>query len=416
MEQHILFEVGLALGIIAVAGVVASRLRFSIVPLLILAGMVVGPHAPHIGIFDFRFIESAPLIDFMGRLGILFLLFYLGLEFSVGRLMKAGRSIVLGGIIYMAINLTLGLIFPFLMGWPLKEILIVAGITTISSSAIVAKMIVDLKRSVRPETEMILGLMMFQDVFVAVYLSVVSGLVLTGATSTLNVLKSAGVALGFMIGFLFLGRKLLSQLNRRLDIPSDEVFMLVLFAILTLIAGFSETIHVAEAIGALLVGLVLAETEHFERIERMLVPFRDLFGALFFFSFGLSIDPLSLSGAVWPAFAAAGITIIGNFVTGIITGRVTGYSHRASTYIGLTIISRGEFSIILAKLAWAGGLLPILQPFSALYVIILAILGPLLTKESKWVYIKLSRIFGWPEIKEKRKHKVLEHSVKTEKN
>jgi len=412
MEQNVLFEVGLALGIIAVAGLLSSRLRFSIVPLLILAGMVVGPHAPHIGVFDFRFIESAPLIDFMGRLGVLFLLFHLGLEFSVGRLMKAGRSIILGGTIYMAINLTLGLLFPFLMGWPLREILIVAGITTISSSAIVAKMIVDLKRSVRPETEMILGLMMFQDVFVAIYLSVVSGLVLTGATSTLNVLKSAGLALGFMLGLLFLGRKLLSQLNRLLNIPSDEVFMLVLFAILTIIAGFSETIHVAEAIGALLVGLVLAETEHLERIEKLLVPFRDLFGATFFFSFGLSIDPLSLSGAVWPALTAVGVTLIGNFVSGMAAGRMSGYSHRASTNIGLTITSRGEFSIILAKLAMAGGLLPILQPFAALYVLILAVLGPLLTKESKWIYNILSRIFGWPGLKdkEKLKHKVLEHS------
>ncbi|OPX85796.1 MAG: K(+)/H(+) antiporter YhaU [Pelotomaculum sp. PtaB.Bin104] len=410
MEKHILFEIGLALSIIAVAGLLSSRLRFSIVPLLIIAGMVVGPHAPHIGVFDFRFIESASLIDFMGRLGVLFLLFYLGLEFSVGRLMKAGRSIFLGGIIYMAINLTLGLLFPFWLGWPLREILVVAGITTISSSAIVAKMIVDLKRSVRPETEMILGLMMFQDVFVAVYLSVVSGLVLTGTASTLIVLKSAGLALGFMLIFLFLGRKLLSQLNRILDIPSDEVFLFVLFAIITLIAGFSETIHVAEAIGALLAGLVLAETEHLERIEHILVPFRDLFGAIFFFSFGLSIDPLSISGAVWPALAAVGITLIGNFVSGMLAGRMSGYSHRASTYVGLTITPRGEFSIILANLALAGGLLPILQPFAALYVLILAILGPLLTKESKWIYIKLSRIFKWPELKERRRHKVLKHT------
>jgi monovalent cation:H+ antiporter-2, CPA2 family len=409
MEQNILLQVGFALGIIALAGLLSSRLRFSIVPLLILAGMVVGPHVPRIGVFDLRFIESAQLINFMGRLGILFLLFHLGLEFSVGRLMKAGRSIILGGTVYMAINLTLGFLFPLLMGWPLKEILIVAGVTTISSSAIVAKMIVDLKRSVRPETEMILGLMMFQDVFVAVYLSVVSGLVLTGETSTLGVLKSTGLALGFMLGLLFLGRKLLSQLNRILDIPSDEVFMLVLFAILTIVAGLSETIHVAEAIGALLVGLVLAETEHMERIEKLLVPFRDLFGAMFFFSFGLSIDPLSLSGAVWPALAAVGITLVANFVSGMAAGRMSGYSHYASNNIGLTITSRGEFSIILAKLAMAGGLLPILQPFIALYVLILALLGPLLTKESRWIYINLSHIFGWPGLKEKRRHKVLEH-------
>lgn len=405
MEQHLLFEVGLALGIIALAGLLSSRLRFSIVPLLILAGMLVGPQTPSFGVLDFRFIDSAPLIEFLGRLGILFLLFHLGLEFSVGRLVKAGRSIIRGGIIYMAINLTLGLLLPFLLGWPFKEILIVAGITTISSSAIVAKMIVDLKRTVRPETEMILGLMMFQDVFVAVYLSVVSGLVLTGATSTMHVLASAGLALGFIIGIVFLGRRLLSKLNTILNIPSDEVFMLVLFAILVIIAGFSETIHVAEAIGALLVGLVLGETEHRERIDKLVVPFRDLFGAIFFFSFGLSIDPLALGGAVLPALAAVVLTLIGNFISGMIAGRMSGYSHMASTNVGLTITSRGEFSIILAKLAMTGGLLPILQPFAALYVLILAVLGPLLTKESRWIYTKLSRIFRWPALKGKEKPK-----------
>jgi len=95
-----------------------------------------------------------------------------------------------------------------------------------------------------------------------------------------------------------LGRKLINQINRLLDIPSDEIFMLVLFAMLVIVAGFSETIHVAEAIGALLVGLVIAETEHSERIEHLVVPFRDFFGAMFFFSFGLSIDPLALSGGL----------------------------------------------------------------------------------------------------------------------
>jgi len=401
MEQNILFEIGLAIGVIGAAGFLASRLRFSIVPLVILAGLAMGPHMPHIGIVDLRFIECASLIDFMGQLGVLFLMFYLGLEFSVGRLLKASNAIFKTGLIYMAINFSIGLLFPLILGWPLKEILVVAGIMTISSSAIVAKVLVEFKRAVRPETELILGLMMFQDVFVAVYLSVVSGLVLTGSTSTIEVLKAALVALGFMIVILLLGRKLISLLNRMLDIPSDEVFMLVLFASLIMVAGFSASIHVAEAIGALLVGLILAETEHTERIEHLVVPFRDFFGALFFFSFGLSIDPLALPGAVWPALIAVLLTVIGNFVSGMLSGRVSGYSHRASVNIGLTITSRGEFSIILAGLASAGALLPILQSFSALYVVILAVLGPLLTKESKWIYSQLARVFKWPPIVEK---------------
>jgi len=401
--EHLILEIGLALALIAGAGLLAGKLRISIVPILIVTGMIVGPQAPHIGPLDFRFIHSAPLIEFMGRLGVLFLLFSLGLEFSIKRLLSAGPSIIRSGTIYMVINLSIAIIFPLLLGWPIKEILVVAGIMTISSSAIVAKVIVDLKRAANDETEIILGLMMFQDVFVAIYFSVVSGLVLAGSTSITDIILSAIMVLTFIGGFLFLGHKLVPKLDHWLDIPSDETFMLVVFSILLLVAGFSETLHIAEAIGALLIGLVLAETEHSERIEHLIVSFRDFFGALFFFSFGLSIDPFALGGAVWSAIIAVILTILGNVVSGVWAGRKASLSHRASLNIGLSIISRGEFSIILATLAKTGGLLTILQPFSALYVLILAILGPLLTKESRWVYNRLRPLLKWPQIPERRK-------------
>jgi monovalent cation:H+ antiporter-2, CPA2 family len=391
--EHIVFEVGLALALIAIAGFLSMKLKFSIVPFYILVGMIVGPHAPDIGLFDLRFIESAPLIEFMGRLGVLFLLFYLGLEFSVGRLIKAGRSIAVGGTIYIVINFTLGLVFGWAAGFPLKEVLIIAGITTISSSAIVAKVLVDLKRTANRETEMILGIIMFEDIFLAVYISIVSGLVLSGATSLAGVLSSALIALGYMLLLIVVGRKLVPFLNRALNIKSNEVFMITVFAALFLIAGFSETIHVAEAIGALLVGLVLAETQHMKRIEHLILPFRDFFGAMFFFSFGLTIDPLSLGGAVWLSIGAVALTLFGNVVAGLLAGRSAGLSPKASTNIGLTIVSRGEFSIIMANLGKAGALMEILQPFAALYVLILAILGPLLTKESKHIYKLLNAVF-----------------------
>jgi CPA2 family monovalent cation:H+ antiporter-2 len=393
--EHIVFEVGLALTLIAVAALLSARLRFSVVPFLILAGMVVGPHMPKLGIVDLRFIQSAPLIEFMGRLGILFLLFYLGLEFSLGRLIKAGRLIAVGGTIYIALNFGLGLGFAWLMGWPLREILVAAGIITISSSAIVAKMLVDLKRTANPETEMILGIIMFEDIFLAVYLTLVSGLVLSAATSVGQAATSAAIALGFMLAVLAAGRKATPWLNRALDISSDEVFLLIIFATLLLVAGFSEAIHVAEAIGALLVGLVLAETEHRQRIEHLVIPFRDFFGALFFFHFGLTIDPYALSGAIWPALGAVALTLLGNFAAGMLAGRYARLSPRASSNIGLTIVSRGEFSIIMANLGRDGGLLAILQPFAALYVLILAILGPLLTMQSRAVYGALNKLFRW---------------------
>jgi len=398
--DHIVFEVGLALVLVAAAALLSARLRFSIVPFLILTGMAVGPHMPKLGIVDLRFIESAPLIAFMGRLGILFLLFYLGLEFSLGRLIKAGRSIVVGGSIYIALNFALGLGFAWMLSWPLREMLVSAGITTISSSAIVAKMLVDLKRTANPETEMILGIIMFEDIFLAVYLTIVSGLVLSSATSFSQAAISAMIALAFMLIVLTLGRKATPWLNRALNIPSDEVFLLIIFASLLLVAGFSETIHIAEAIGALLVGLVLAETDHRQRIEHLVIPFRDFFGAVFFFHFGLTIDPYALGGAIWAALGAVILTLIGNFVAGMLAGRSARLSPRASANIGLTIISRGEFSIIMANLGQAGGLLPILQPFAALYVLILAILGPLLTMQSRPIYAALDRVFRWRKLKD----------------
>ena len=396
--DHQILEVGLALALITFAVWLASKLRLSNVPFLILIGMAVGPHAPQLGVFDFRFIGTAPLIEFMGRVGILFLLFYLGLESNVSRLIQAGRSIFVGGTIYIIINFTLGVLYGYVTGFSAREMLIVAGITTISSSAIVAKILFDYRRTANPETELILGITMYEDVFLAVYLSLLSGIVLSGATSIGGVLSSAGLALGFIVGLLVVGRWATPLLNRMLRISSNEVFIMVAFALLFLFAGLGETIHVAEAIGALLLGLILGETEHSGRLERLVVPFRDFFGAIFFFGFGLTVDPFALGGAVWLSLGAALLSLVGVIVAGQLAGRVAGHSGAKSFNVGLTLLGRGEFSIIVAKLAQAGALAPLLQPFAALYVLILATLAPLLARESESIYALLGRVFRRREL------------------
>lgn len=392
MDQLVL-QVGLALMLMGVAVWLAAKLRISNVPFLILIGMAVGPHAPQFGPLDFRFLESAPLITFMGRLGVLFLLFYLGLESSVTRLIQAGKSIFVGGTIYIGINFTVGLTYAYLTGFSAKETLAVAGITTISSSAIVAKILFDYRRTANLETELILGITMYEDVFLAVYLSLLSGIVLSGATSFAGVLSSAGIALGFIVGFLILGRWATPFLNWLFRISSNEVFLIVVFACLLMLAGAAELIHVAEAIGALLLGLTLGETEHSARLEKLVVPFRDLFGAVFFFSFGLTVDPFSLGGAVWLAIGAASLSLVAVVLAGQLAGRKAGLSGATSLNVGLTLLGRGEFSIIVAKLAQAGGLLPLIQPFAAVYVLILATFAPLLAKESERIHGLTTKLF-----------------------
>jgi CPA2 family monovalent cation:H+ antiporter-2 len=400
---NLVWEGGLALTLMAAAAGASAWLRLSIVPFLIVAGLVVGPHLPPVGILDLRFERSAPLLDFLGRLGLLLLLFHLGLEFSVGRLLRAGRVIVVGGALYLAINLALGLGYAQLLGWPLREMVVAAGITTISSSAIVAKLLIDLRRTANPETEMILGIIMLEDIFLAVYVTAISGLVFSGATPLSGIAGATALALGFMLGLLALGRLAVPWLNRALNIAADEGLLLVVMAGLLVIAGIAEALHVAEAIGALLVGLVLAETEHQARIEHLIRPLRDVFGAVFFFHFGLTIDPYALWGAVGPALGAVGLTLVGNVGAGLLAGRRARLSWRASTTIGLTILSRGEFSIIMANLGKAGGLLPVLQPFAALYVLVLAIVGPLLTKEAGRLHHAVSRVVTRLQRPEKEK-------------
>lgn len=384
--DNVILEIGLALVLIAFAISVAHKLGLSNVPFLILIGMAVGPHAPQFGVFDFRFIETQSLIAFMGRMGVLFLLFYLGLESNVTRLIKAGRSILAGGSLYIGINFTAGFTYGYLAGFPLRETLIIAGVTTVSSSAIVAKILFDYRRTANPETELILGITMFEDVFLAVYLSLISGIILSGASSFAGGASSGGIALAFIVGLMVIGRWATPLLNRLLRIYSNEVFVVVIFACLFLLAGLGETIHVAESIGALLLGLILGETEHSERMERLIVPFRDLFGAIFFFGFGLSIDPFSLGGAVWLAVGAALLSFFGVVIAGMIVGARAKLSAVGSLNTSFTLLARGEFSIIIVNLAMVGGLMPRLQPFAALYVLILASASPLLAKESERIY------------------------------
>ena len=390
--DNLVLEIGLALGLIAFAVLLAGRLGISNIPFLIIIGMVVGPHAPQFGVFDFRFIESGSLISYMGRIGVLFLLFYLGLESNVTRLIKAGRSILTGGSTYIAINFSVGLLFGYFAGFPLRETLIIAGLTTVSSSAIVAKILFDYRRTANAETGLILGITMFEDVFLAVYLSLISGVVLSGASSFAGVASSGGIALGFIIGLVVVGRWATPLLNRLFRISSSETFIIVVFACLFLLAGLGETIHVAESIGALLLGLVLGETEHSERMEKLVVPFRDFFGAIFFFGFGLSIDPFSLGAAAWLAIGASLLSIIGVTIAGLLVGRRSGLSVVASLNTSFTLLARGEFSIIIVNLALAGGLMGVLQPFAALYVLILATASPLLAKESERIYDFYTRL------------------------
>jgi CPA2 family monovalent cation:H+ antiporter-2 len=430
MSHLVVLEIGIAVLLVAFVGLLANRLKFSVIPFFIIIGMLMGNEnypAFIANILDqinndtfstafrsfwsfFTFTESRPFIEFMGRLGVLFLLFYLGLEFSVGRLIKSGKSIVVGGSLYVALNFVSGLLIGWLMDLPFKELMVLCGLMTSSSTVIVAKVLTDLKRTANPETEVIMGMIMFDDLFIAMHISFLSGLILTGGTSVVAVLGTSLMALGFILAVLILGRNLVPFIDRLLQEKSSELFILLIFSLLFVIAGFSETIHVAEAIGALMAGLVFAESRYIKKIEAVVLPFKDFFGAMFFFGFGLSIDIYSLGGAVGWAALAAVVTVIGNLASGYFAAYYSKLKPRTSFDIGLTLSARGEFSIIMANIGKAGGLLPVIQSFVVVYVLILSIVSPLLTKESRNIW---NALFGKgePTTKPKKTLEDLERGI-----
>jgi len=228
--ENLVFQVGTALLLIAIVSMLAAKLKLSNIPFLIVLGMLLGSHAPTIGIFDFSFSASKEIIDFLGKIGVLFLLFYLGLEFSVRKLISLGNKIVFGGTVYVFSNFLLGLAFGILAGFPLYETLIISGMMSVSSTAMVAKVLIDLKRTGNSETELILGMILFDDIFLAVFLSIMSGVLLGGATSLGGLIISVAISLGYMLLFFLIARKGTPFLNKFLNISSSEVFVIVIFS------------------------------------------------------------------------------------------------------------------------------------------------------------------------------------------
>lgn len=384
--EDLITEIGIAIVLMAIVSIIGGRLGISIIPLLVLAGLAVGPHAPQLGPLDLRFIESEPLILFLGRVGTLFLLFYIGLEFSLSRLLTTRRTVAVAGITFVTVHVSLGVLLGWVAGLSLRETLLIAGIMAVSSSATVAKTIVDLRRTASPESGLILGAIMTDDILVALYIAIISGFVFGEAASLGETLISTLVSVAFVVALLALGRYLAQYLNRWLSRFSEEAYLLTIFALIFLVAAVAEQVGLAQAVGALLLGLILGETEHTVQIQRLVASFRDFFGAFLFFSFGLSVDPTQLGESAWLAGAAAATTLFGSLLAAGIVARMDRLPALAGLRTGLIMISRGEISIIIASLAGTAGGLAVIEPFTAVYVLILSISGPLLARESDRIY------------------------------
>jgi CPA2 family monovalent cation:H+ antiporter-2 len=268
------------------------------------------------------------------------------------------------------VGLAGGLAFGY--GW--KASLLLAGAFYVSSSAIIAKSVIELRRAADPETEVVLGILVFEDIFVALFLAILSGAVLTPEPSVTGAIWGMAKALLFFGAVVVVAVKARAGLDRLFEMESDDLFILLAGGLVLLLSWGALAAGLSEAIGAFLAGLALAETRHKERAERLFAPLQGVFAAVFFFAFGLSIDPRTF-GAVWlPALVLTLLAVAVKLTAGWVGGRRNGLSQRGALSLGLTLIPRGEFSIILAGIAVSIGLAE-LSALIALLVLALSLLG-----------------------------------------
>ncbi|HEY0021407.1 MAG TPA: cation:proton antiporter [Longimicrobium sp.] len=340
MHGEFLLGAGAVLAALALAGLLFDRLRQSVIPAFILLGMAIRP-------LD----VDAHLVEVLATLGVVLLLFFMGLEFSVGALLRDRRRIVRNGGIDLLVSFPVGFAGGLWIGGGWTGALLMGGAFYVSSSAIIAKSTIEMRRSANPETEVALGVLVFEDLFMALFLALLSGAVLSDEPSAQAALWGMGKAVAFfaaVVGLALYGRRLLDRL---FDLDNDDLFLLFTGGVVLLLSWGALAAGLSEAIGAFLAGLLLAETEHKERAERLFGPLQGLFAAVFFLGFGLSLDPASFAG-VWPyalVLAVAGTAL--KIAAGMWIGRRDGLPKRNALALGLTLVPRGEFSILLAGIA-----------------------------------------------------------------
>jgi K+:H+ antiporter subunit KhtU len=375
-----LAELAVTVVLLGVLGLAAGRFGLSAIPAYLLAGLLLGPNEPE----QLAIVRPSDVTEFVAELGLVFLLFFLGLEFSLGRLRGAGRHVGLGGAVDLAVNAGLGLVVGLAAFGPTLAGLVLAACIYVSSSAIAVKGLIDFRRLGDDETDLVLAILVFEDLAVALML----GFAATGGGGVSDSLVVVATALGFVTAGLAVSKWLARPLDRLLDRLPLEFFLLAVFGFLVGMAAIAEELGLSEAIGALLAGIVLSETSVREQIEERFFAFRDIFAALFFFVFGLSIDLSAFGQVGWIIGFAVVVTVVGKLAAGWAAGWLGGFTKRQGLNVGAALVAHGEFTVILATLASGNTLIAAadrsdLTAFAGLYVLITATIGVILMKESK---------------------------------
>ncbi|MGY0499875.1 cation:proton antiporter [Nocardia sp. FBN12] len=364
-----LIQLGAVFFGLGVLGRIAARIGLSPIPLYLLGGLVFGTG----GLIELHEVED--FIHIASEIGVVLLLLLLGLEYTAGELVTGMRKSWPAGLLDLVLNATPGVIVALMLGLGPTGAIAMAGVTYISSSGIVAKVLNDLGRLGNRETPTILSILVFEDLAMAVYLPVLTA-VLAGVGFVAG-MTTVGIALVAVTLVLVVALRYGKYVSAIVASEDREIFLLKLLGSALLVAGIASAVQVSAAVGAFLLGIAISDSTAHDA-TKILEPLRDLFAAMFFVLFGLSTDPTTIPPVLGWAVLLAVVTTLTKIATGWWAAKRAGASQLGRARAGTALIARGEFSIVIAGLAVAAGAVP--DEFAALattYVLLMAIIGPI---------------------------------------
>lgn len=377
-----LLELGAVFFGLGVLGRLAGKIGMSPIPLYLLGGLAFGSG----GVFSLGDISG--FTSLASEIGVVLLLLTLGLEYTADELFTGLRRSWTSGLIDLVLNAAPGVAVALILGWGPLGALALGGITYISSSGIIAKVLGDLGRLGNRETPVVLSILVFEDLVMAVYLPILTA-VLAGV-SLLGGLKAVGISLAVVSLVMLVALKYGRYVSAVVDSPDREVFLLKVLGSALLVAGLASAMQVSAAVGAFLLGIAISGSTA-ENATKLLEPLRDLFAAVFFVVFGLNTDPGSIPPVLLWAVVLAVVTTATKVTTGWLAARRNGIGRMGRARAGAALVARGEFSIVIAGFAVSAGAVESeLAALAATYVLIMAILGPIAAR----VVEPVTRMFG----------------------
>lgn len=327
-------------------------------------------------------------IEFWAQLGIIILLFSLGLEFSFKKLVNTGGSAVVTALIIVLGMMATGFVIGHVMGFSTINCLFLGGMLSMSSTTIIIKALSDLGLSQKKFATMVFAVLVVEDMFAVVMMVVLSSIAVNNSVEGIDLFLSICKLIFFLIIWFLVGVFMLpSILNRARRFLNSETLLIVSMGLCLGMAVFSVACGFSLALGAFVMGSILAGTSYAERIERVTMPVKDLFGAVFFISVGMMVQP-DIIVSYWPSILLLSVVVIvGMIVFGTFGMLVTGQSLKIAIESGFSLTQIGEFAFIIASLGMSLGVLePTIYPIVVAVSVITTFTTPYFIKLSDPVY------------------------------